>query len=148
LTSHAKYDTACTIDERFERSWQPLKWLSIKNIYVPNRPTPPLKKYINLKGLPNIKFSCMRCQWQHMHDFCVRKSIISRRFRSRIQKGPKGESGAKYVLLDEKTEGRKTRDTVPLNVRTVLFNENLWPWKFSIKFSASLKWQNLWVILP
>jgi hypothetical protein len=28
-------DTACTIDERFERPWQPLKGISIKNIYFP-----------------------------------------------------------------------------------------------------------------
>jgi hypothetical protein len=34
LTTHTKYDTACTIDERFERPWQPLKGISIKNIYV------------------------------------------------------------------------------------------------------------------
>jgi hypothetical protein len=86
LTAHAKYNTACTIDERFERSWQPLKGISIKIIYVPELPTPPLKKYINLKGLSNKKFSCMRCHWHRMHDFCVRKSIISRRIRSRIQK--------------------------------------------------------------
>jgi hypothetical protein len=33
LTPYAKYDTACTIDERFERPWQPLKGISIKNIY-------------------------------------------------------------------------------------------------------------------
>jgi hypothetical protein len=32
LTSHAKYDTACMINERFERPWQPLKGISIKNI--------------------------------------------------------------------------------------------------------------------
>jgi hypothetical protein len=31
LTPHAKYDTACTIDERFERPWQPLKRISIIN---------------------------------------------------------------------------------------------------------------------
>jgi hypothetical protein len=30
---------------------------------------------------------CMQGHWQRMHDFCVRKSIISRRMRSRIQKG-------------------------------------------------------------
>jgi hypothetical protein len=42
MTPHAKYDTACTIDGRFER--------------------------------------------HRMHDICVRKSIISRRIRSRIQK--------------------------------------------------------------
>jgi hypothetical protein len=35
MTPHAKYDTACTIDERFERPWQPFKGISIKNIYVP-----------------------------------------------------------------------------------------------------------------
>jgi hypothetical protein len=34
LTPHAKYDTACTIGERFEWAWQPLKGISIKNIYV------------------------------------------------------------------------------------------------------------------
>jgi hypothetical protein len=28
----------------------------------------------------------MPCQWHRMHDFCVRKLIISRRIRSRIQK--------------------------------------------------------------
>jgi hypothetical protein len=30
VTPHAKYDTACTIDERFDRSWQPLKGISFK----------------------------------------------------------------------------------------------------------------------
>jgi hypothetical protein len=40
LTPHAKYDTACLIDKRFERPWQPLKGISIKNIYV--RDTDPL----------------------------------------------------------------------------------------------------------
>jgi hypothetical protein len=29
----------------------------------------------------------MRCQWHRKHYFCVRKSSISRRIRSRIQKG-------------------------------------------------------------
>jgi hypothetical protein len=48
---------------------------------------PHSKKYINLNWLPNKKFSCMRCQWLCKHDFCVRKSSISRRIRSRIQKG-------------------------------------------------------------
>jgi hypothetical protein len=52
-----------------------------------NCPTPPLKKYINLKGLPNKTFSCIWCNWHRMHDCCVRKSITSRRIRSRIQKG-------------------------------------------------------------
>jgi hypothetical protein len=30
MTPHAKYDTACTIDERFERPWQPLKGMSMR----------------------------------------------------------------------------------------------------------------------
>jgi hypothetical protein len=34
MTPHAKYDTECTINERFERPWQPLKVISTKNIYV------------------------------------------------------------------------------------------------------------------
>jgi hypothetical protein len=55
LTPHAKYDTACTIDEWFERPWQPLKGYLSKTYLFPNCPTPPLKKYINLKGLPNKK---------------------------------------------------------------------------------------------
>jgi hypothetical protein len=41
LTPHAKYDT---IDERFERPWQPLKGISIKNIYVPEFSYPTPKK--------------------------------------------------------------------------------------------------------
>jgi hypothetical protein len=77
----------CTIGERFERPLQPLKGLYIKNIYVPELSYPPLKKYMNLKGLPNKIFSCMRCRWHRMHYFLVRKSIIYRRIRSRIQKG-------------------------------------------------------------
>jgi hypothetical protein len=44
LTPHAKYDTACTIDERFERPWQPLKGISIKNIYIPELSYTTLKK--------------------------------------------------------------------------------------------------------
>jgi hypothetical protein len=59
----------------------------ISNIYVPELSFPTTKKYLNLKGLSNNKFSCMRCHWHRMHDFCVRKSIISRRIRSKIQKG-------------------------------------------------------------
>jgi hypothetical protein len=39
-------DTTCAIYERFERPWQPLKGISIKNLYsmFPNFPTSPLKK--------------------------------------------------------------------------------------------------------
>jgi hypothetical protein len=51
LTPHAKYDTACTTDKRFEWPWQPLKGISIKNIYVPELSYPTTTKSINLKGL-------------------------------------------------------------------------------------------------
>jgi hypothetical protein len=51
LTPHARYDTACTIDERFERQpWQPLKGISIKNIYVPELSYPTTKKIYKFKG--------------------------------------------------------------------------------------------------
>jgi hypothetical protein len=33
LTPHAKFDTTCTMDERFVRPWRPLKGISIKNFY-------------------------------------------------------------------------------------------------------------------
>jgi hypothetical protein len=59
MTPHAflifLYGTACTIDQRFERPWQPLKGISIKNIYVPELSYPTTKKYIDLKGLSNKK---------------------------------------------------------------------------------------------
>jgi hypothetical protein len=48
LTPHAKYDTACTIDERFERPWQPLKGISIKDIYVLESSYPTTKKIFKL----------------------------------------------------------------------------------------------------
>jgi hypothetical protein len=85
-----------------------------KTYMFPNRPSPPLKKYLNLKGLPNKKCSCMKCHWHRMHDYCVRKSIISRRTLSRIQKGVSPWIRGPGVLFDEKKEGRKSRDTVPL----------------------------------
>jgi hypothetical protein len=50
LTPHAKYDTACTIDGRFERIWQPLEGISIKNIYVPELSYPTPRKKYKFKG--------------------------------------------------------------------------------------------------
>jgi hypothetical protein len=44
-TAHANYDTACTINERFEQPWQPLKVISTKNINVPEFPYPTTKTY-------------------------------------------------------------------------------------------------------
>jgi hypothetical protein len=116
---HGSYMFEAAIDERFERPWQPLKGLSINNIFVPVFSYPPLKKYINLKGLPNKKFSYMRFHWHSMHDFCVRKSIISRRIRNRIKKGfspwIRGPGG---IVWWKNPESRKSRDTVPLRIHS------------------------------
>jgi hypothetical protein len=65
-------DTACTIDERFERLWQPLKGISIKNIHVPELSYPASNQIYKFLGAT---------------DFGVRKSIISRRIWSRTKKG-------------------------------------------------------------
>jgi hypothetical protein len=46
---NAKYDTACAINERFERPWQPFKGISIKNIYVPEMAYPTTKKIYKFK---------------------------------------------------------------------------------------------------
>jgi hypothetical protein len=43
-------DTACTIDERFERPSQPLKGKSFKNINVPESSYPTHKKIYKFKG--------------------------------------------------------------------------------------------------
>jgi hypothetical protein len=43
-------DTACTIDERFERHWQPFKGISNKNIYVPELSYTTTKKIYKFKG--------------------------------------------------------------------------------------------------
>jgi hypothetical protein len=103
LTPHAfaKYDTACTIDERFERPWQPLQGISIKNIYstsmFPNSPTPPLKDT-----------ACTTFAFEN-------RSYLGE-FEAEFQKALDRESGAQGVLFDEKTEGLKFRDTVPLKI--------------------------------
>jgi hypothetical protein len=49
LTPHAKYDTTCTIDEKFKGPWLPLKGISIKNIYVPKLSYPTPKKIYKFK---------------------------------------------------------------------------------------------------
>jgi hypothetical protein len=50
LTLHAKYDTACTIDGRFEQPWKAIKGISIKNIYVPELSYPTTEKIYQFKG--------------------------------------------------------------------------------------------------
>jgi hypothetical protein len=51
MTPHAKYDTACTIDVRFEWPWQPLKGILIKkNMNVPELSYPTPKNIYKFKG--------------------------------------------------------------------------------------------------
>jgi hypothetical protein len=63
-----------------------LQYLS-KTYMFPNCPTPPLKNYINLKGLPNKKF--------------IPCSVIEA-FEAEFNKALARESGAQGVLFDEK----------------------------------------------
>jgi hypothetical protein len=76
------------------------------NIYQKHCPTPPFKKYINLKGLPNKKCKI----------FAFENRSYLGEFEAEFKKALAHESGAQGVLFDEekKTEGRKSRDTVPL----------------------------------
>jgi hypothetical protein len=51
MTPHAKYDTACTIDERF-----PLKGISIQNVYAHELAYPTTTKIYKFKGATKLKF--------------------------------------------------------------------------------------------
>jgi hypothetical protein len=50
-----------------------------------------------------------------MHDFAFENRSYLGEFEAEFKKALARESGAQGVLFDEKTEGRKSRDTVPLN---------------------------------
>jgi hypothetical protein len=113
LTPHAKYDTVCTIAERFGRSWQTWKGISIK--MFANWPTPPIQKYINLRGLLNKKKFVHAVSWK----WAIKKSNIFANWKQNT-KALAYELGAQVALFDEKkTEDRKSRDIVPL--RAFLF---------------------------
>jgi hypothetical protein len=98
LTRHVTYDTACTIDQRFERPWQPLKRISLKN-HICSRLV-----------LPH------HYHWHRMNEIRRFKSQISSRIPCKIKKGLstwiRGQGGGECLM--KKTEGRKSRDTVPL----------------------------------
>jgi hypothetical protein len=78
----------------------------------------PLKKYINLKGLPNKKCLWLRCHWHRIYDFCVRKSIISRLIRSRIQKGFSSWIRGPGGIVRWKNRGSKISWHCPFNAVT------------------------------
>jgi hypothetical protein len=59
-------DTACKIWHTM-RPWQPLKGMSIKNIFITEM-TYPTTRNVNFNGANNQnKFLCLRCQWHHKH---------------------------------------------------------------------------------
>jgi hypothetical protein len=49
-----------------------------------------------------------------LHDFCVQNRSNLGKFGAEFKKALARESGAQGVLFDEKTEGRKSHDAVPL----------------------------------
>jgi hypothetical protein len=71
MTPHAKCDTACTINERFKRPWQPLKGITIKNIYVPRLSYPTTKNSF----LPSSGCSNIGCHRQNGHYIFQLKMI-------------------------------------------------------------------------
>jgi hypothetical protein len=70
-----------------------------QNIYVPELSYPPLTKYINLKGLRNKIFSCMRCHLHRMHDFCVQNRSYLGEFEAEFKKALARESGAQGGII-------------------------------------------------
>jgi hypothetical protein len=100
----------------------------------PNFPTPPLKKYINLKGLPNKK---ILCQWHRITIFAFEKQSYLGEFEAEFIKALARESEAQRVLFDEKTEGRNSCDTVPLKDRVKLVKKN----NIAVIFSPLIKRQ-------
>jgi hypothetical protein len=72
-------DTACTIDERFERLWQPLKGISIKNIYVSELSYPKSIYYIEGNANVVVVGTCITFKICHGKKPASRQSIdISR----------------------------------------------------------------------
>jgi hypothetical protein len=132
---------ACTIDERFERPWQPLKGISIKNIYVPELSYPTTKKYINLRGYLTKKFRACGVIDTACTIFAFENRSYLGEFEAELKKALARESGAQGYCLMKKTEGRKSRDTVPLNMLlpivllTLLYSRFLYNFSSAICFS-------------
>jgi hypothetical protein len=66
-----------------------------------------------------------RSNWHPYHCtiFVFENRSYLGEFEAEFKKALARESGAQRVLFDEKTEGRKSRDTVPLT--TISFNDNV-----------------------
>jgi hypothetical protein len=72
-----------------------------------------------MQNSDGMQKKCMRCHWHRMHDFCVRKSIISRRIRSRIQKAFSSWIRAQGALLDEKKPRVENLVHFPFNIDAI-----------------------------
>jgi hypothetical protein len=91
--------------------------VSIKIIYgmFANRPTPPLQKYINLRGLPNKKkFRAIGVIDTICTIFASENRSYVGEFEAELKKALACESGPQGACLMKKTSGRKSRDTGPL----------------------------------
>jgi hypothetical protein len=116
LTPHAKYDTACTIDERFERPWQPLKGISIKNIYVSELSYPTTKKIYTFKWATLQKIFVQAVSLTPHARFLRSKIDHIFEFAAEFKKALARESGAKGVLFDEKNRGSKISWHCPFKI--------------------------------
>jgi hypothetical protein len=103
-----------TPHERFVRPWDPLKGISINNVYVRDLSYPiTTKKYINLKGPPKKNFRACGVIDSACTIFASENRSYLGEFEAKFQKALASKSGAQWVLFDKKPEGRKSRDTVP-----------------------------------
>jgi hypothetical protein len=73
----------------------------------PNCPTPPLKKYINLKGLPNKNFCACGVIDTACTIFAFKNRSYLGEFEAEFKKALARESGAQGILFDEKNRGSK-----------------------------------------
>jgi hypothetical protein len=113
LTPHAKYDTACTIDQRFERPWQPLKEISVKNIYVPELSYPTTKQIYKFNGATYQKIFVYAVPLTPHARFLLSKIDHISANSKQNSKKPVNQRPRGYYLM-KKTEGQKSRDTVPI----------------------------------
>jgi hypothetical protein len=67
-----------------------------------NGPTPPLKKYLNLKGLPNKNFCACGVIDTACTIFVFENRSYLGEFEAELKKVLARKSGAKGVLFDEK----------------------------------------------
>jgi hypothetical protein len=107
LTPHAKYDTACTINERFEQPWQPLKGISIKNKYVPELSYPTGTKTYTFRGYLTKNFRARSVIDTACTTFSFENRSYLGEFEAEFKRALARESGAQGVLFDEKNRRSK-----------------------------------------